>query len=122
MRTLYHLRVPPAKYIWFNYRGSAKQKELSFSLTVEQVAALISQLCTYCGRPPSQRISPARQLQLPQRHSIFRYTGIDRIDSSLGYVEGNVVPCCKSCNEMKSDKTAEEFLALVEAVHEHQNK
>jgi hypothetical protein len=35
--------------------------------------------------------------------------GIDRIDSKLGYVEGNVVSCCKICNSAKGDLTLAEF-------------
>ena len=50
-------------------------------------------------------------------YDTFLWNGIDCIDSSKGYVEGNVVPCCKSCNEMKSSKSSEDFLRQVEAIH-----
>ena len=36
--------------------------------------------------------------------------GVDRIDSSVGYVEGNVVPCCPTCNVMKNEHTQEDML------------
>ena len=35
--------------------------------------------------------------------------GIDRVDSSKGYTEDNVVPCCWIHNKMKSDMTYGEF-------------
>lgn len=38
-------RVPPYKYVWFNYRGSAKRRDLPFTLTLEQLASIISQPC-----------------------------------------------------------------------------
>ncbi len=28
---------------------------------------------------------------------------MDRTDGSVGYLETNVVPCCKSCNMFKTD-------------------
>lgn len=34
---------------------------------------------------------------------------IDRIDSSKGYVEGNIVVCTEVCNTMKNDLTMKEF-------------
>jgi hypothetical protein len=39
----------------------------------------------------------------------FTYSGIDRIDSSIGYIEGNVVSCCSKCNTAKSDMPFDEF-------------
>ena len=114
----YPLQIPPSKYVWFNYRGSAKRKNLPFTLTVEQLTSIISQPCDYCGRLPSQPMSPSQTRKHPS-YETFRYNGIDRVDSARGYVDGNVVPCCKPCNEMKSDKSSEEFLELVKAVYNH---
>lgn len=114
----YPLQIPPSKYIWFNYRGSAKRKNLPFILTLEQLSSIISQPCGYCGREPSQSMSSSQMRKHPS-YKIFRYNGIDRIDSAKGYVEGNVVPCCKPCNEMKSDKSYEEFLRLVSEIYKH---
>ena len=113
-------RVPAYKYVWFNYKGSAKRRNLSFDLTLERFAQLIAQRCDYCGREPSQAMSPS-QMRHPS-YETFRYNGLDRIDSTKGYVESNVVPCCKTCNELKSNKSREEFLAAVEAIHEFQSK
>ncbi len=36
--------------------------------------------------------------------------GVDRVDSSRGYVKDNVVSCCKHCNLAKRDRTAEDFI------------
>jgi hypothetical protein len=77
------------------------------------LAVLTQSDCHYCG------VQPERTLR---KYTQFRWNGIDRIDSSKGYVDGNVVPCCKTCNELKSDKSREEFLAQIEAIHRWQNR
>jgi len=37
----------------------------------------------------------------------------------LGYVEGNVVPCCKDCNRAKWDLTVTEFADSIRRIHAH---
>jgi hypothetical protein len=45
--------------------------------------------------------------------------GLDCINNELGHVVFNVVPCCKSCNQKKSnDVTYEEMMLLVPALRE----
>ena len=48
---------------------------------------------------------------------IYLYSGIDRIDSNLGYLENNVVPCCKFCNFMKLNLTTEDFLNRIAKIY-----
>jgi hypothetical protein len=47
----------------------------------------------------------------------FVYNGLDRIDSNLGYVRSNVVPCCAVCNYMKQELSLSEFLDQVAKIH-----
>lgn len=54
--------------------------------------------CAYCGEPG---------LSAPTGY------GIDRIDSSLGYTKENSAPCCRDCNYMKSNFSADEFMMRV---------
>lgn len=49
----------------------------------------------------------------------IRYSGLDRIDSSLGYTYGNVVPCCGECNGMKSNHSLDQFFVLLERIRAH---
>ena len=73
------------RYIYMKH--DAKRRSIKFSLTKEQYSALIEQnKCAYCPA----KLSPTS-------------TGLDRLDSSLGYVEGNVVPCCRNCNVLKGN-------------------
>lgn len=35
---------------------------------------------------------------------------IDRLDNSIGYIEGNIVPCCKICSNMKNILSESTFI------------
>ena len=64
----------------------ARERSLEMALTLAQYTNLISGPCTYCLGP------------LPEAGY-----GLDRKDSSRGYLNDNVVPCCGDCNAIKSD-------------------
>ena len=51
--------------------------------------------------------------------ALLKYNGIDRVNPALGYVEDNVVTCCKICNIAKHDLRLEEFLAWIEKLKRH---
>lgn len=84
----------------------ARQRGLTFDLTDEELDDLWSKPCHYCGTPPSNRM---RCLNSAGKEEEFVYSGLDRVDSSVGYCMSNVVPCCKICNRAKGDLTLEEF-------------
>jgi hypothetical protein len=65
----------------------AKKRKLVCNITFEQFTKLVDNaICTYCKGP------------LPE----VGY-GLDRIDSSEGYVLDNVTPCCSVCNTLKGE-------------------
>ena len=83
-------------------KAGAHHRKIKFGLTLKYAAALVSQNCHYCGAAPAV---------------IFRKTktnGIDRIDSSLGYVKTNVVPCCKFCNFAKNNCSHKNFIDWID--------
>ena len=45
--------------------------------------------------------------------------GIDRIDSSLGYLPDNVLPCCKICNYMKNNHSYKFFVEHIKKIVEN---
>lgn len=92
------------------YRLMARHRGLAFELSRDRFAALTSSPCHYCGAPPAQQYGH-------RGRPAYTYNGIDRIDSSLGYVEGNVRPACGTCNRAKSAMSEEHFYAWVERVH-----
>lgn len=44
--------------------------------------------------------------------------GVDRIDSSKGYMLGNIVTCCKRCNAAKSDMPLSEWIERTTKLYE----
>ena len=49
----------------------------------------------------------------------WMHGGIDRKDSSIGYVSDNVVPCCEHCNMMKASLSINEFLSHIDRIMAH---
>lgn len=88
-------RTPVGRY--HNLKANAKQRDLEFDLSREEVKTLLESSCDYCGKEAAD--------------------GIDRVDSNLGYESSNVVPCCFLCNTAKSNLSREEFYAWVERVY-----
>ena len=113
----YAVKTNPWFQVYGLYQRNAKKTGKDFFLSEELFAKLISQPCDYCGQAPSQKLWQGTHDTGRQE---FRWNGLDRIDSSKGYTEDNVVPCCKTCNAMKSDKTREEFLSAIEAIYRWQ--
>ena len=85
------------------YKNSAKRKGLLWELSDPEAFALFQSGCFYCGLSPEP------------------LNGIDRKDSDRGYVQGNVVPCCKTCNYAKRVMGPDEFIRWIRRVARHQN-
>lgn len=47
---------------------------------------------------------------------------IDRVDSSLGYIEGNVVACTTDINSKKTNLSVEEIMLLSKSITKHYKK
>lgn len=74
--------------------ASATRRDKEFSLGLLYINNLMKQThCAYTGRAftPSDRLS------------------FERLDNSVGYVEGNVVPVCCSINNLRGSKTMAEL-------------
>lgn len=89
--------------VYLNYQISAKKRNLEWNLTKEEFTKLTQSNCQYCNIEPKQERKP------PGAYGSYIYNGIDRIDSLLGYVIENCVPCCFQCNQAKMDYSLEEF-------------
>ena len=86
---------------------------LDGGLSYEQLYYISQQPCHYCNDTFTNSINYAKNclkssLKAKQSGN-FNYNGIDRIDSSLPHIIGNVVPCCKYCNFGKSDLNIYDF-------------
>lgn len=98
------------RVILSKYKNAAKSRGLDFSLSVLEFRTLITQNCWYCGVAPRQ-VAKTKFRMGAQAKGTFTYNGIDRVDSNLGYLTGNVVPSCIECNRAKMDLPAKAFTA-----------
>ena len=105
--------------IFNGYKTDARKKEKKvFQITFEDFKNITSKNCFYCGTPPShKRVQKSRT-----GDSIAYYcNGIDRVDSSKGYVLENIVPCCTLCNMIKWTLTKEDFLNHLRKILNYQD-
>jgi hypothetical protein len=72
-------------------KKEAQKRGLEFSISDDEAWALCSGSCYYCG-------------------GFDDLNGIDRIDSTKGYIGGNCVSCCKLCNSAKGDLSTDDFI------------
>lgn len=99
-------------HFYSEYKNSSKDRKLEFKLTKEDVGNVINKNCHYCNKLPEERfIKKGKKIK-----KIIR-NGIDRIDSSKGYIKGNILPCCYQCNIAKSNLSYLEFLLLIKSIY-----
>lgn len=88
---------------------SAVDRKLEFSLTLETVRKLLSYpTCYYTNRKFEEEGNYARSF--------------DRIDSSKGYIDGNVVACTVDINGKKSNLSIEEIECLYKKLVSPKNR
>lgn len=113
-RTFRHpARQVGVRKLFYRYTFAAKRRGLSFTISLDRFRELTSQECHYCGGPPSLTIGSR------SKHSEYRYNGVDRVDSRVGYEEDNIVPCCGVCNRMKADLPLDVFEQHVSRISTH---
>jgi hypothetical protein len=94
---------------FLNIYQSAMDRKLEFNLSFESVKTLLKfQTCYYTGRKFDNDGPYARS--------------IDRIDSSKGYIEGNVVSCTVDINGKKSNLSDDEIELLYNKIVLHKKK
>ena len=84
------------------YARSAALRNKRFEITIEEFSELVNSRCKYCDY-----------------YDETEAIGIDRVDSSDGYVSGNVVPCCGKCNIMKNDIPVDEFIVQITNIYKN---
>lgn len=99
-------------YIYSSYKDCAKDRNIIFNLNKEEVENIVFKNCYYCDSIPRERL-----IKRGKKYKSIKYNGIDRIDSSKGYIADNILPCCYTCNIAKSDLTYEEFIDHIENIY-----
>jgi DNA-binding transcriptional MerR regulator len=102
-----------AMFCYKNYLKTAKKRSIKFELTFEEFVIITSKNCFYCGDVPKY------DKKMQQEYTKYAYNGIDRTDNEIGYIVDNCVPCCKTCNSLKLDRTLDEFKKHIERIVIH---
>jgi hypothetical protein len=100
------------RQLMYHYQQSAVRRTIPFSLTEVEFEILVQGDCFYCGQKPARKYRPTRYKEC------YLSNGIDRVDNTLGYELANCVPCCKVCNQFKSDLTQQQMFEIVERIYE----
>jgi len=76
---------------FYDYKRSARRKNIVFDLSKEKFNILLKGTCYYCDST--------------------KKIGIDRVNNKKGYIIRNVVSCCTICNYMKRDSLKRYFIS-----------
>ena len=107
--------IAASRYVYGRYKYSAQKRGHEFALSFAEAMQLFLSHCHYCGDAPSQ------VAYKDWYHESFTYNGIDRVESSKGYVYDNCVSCCGRCNYAKHEGSVEDFKAWAKRLYEHIN-
>lgn len=91
---------PEQKYK--HYIKSATRRNIVFDLSKERFNEIIAKGCYYCDENEN--------------------SGIDRLDSLVGYTITNSVSCCKMCNYLKGSLDVTTFLQRIEHILSYQKR
>ena len=89
-------------------KKSAEKRGMEWDLSFEFWVSLIGDRCYYCGSRPRNKFKYGKRELV--------YSGVDRIDSGMGYTAENVVPCCRYCNSLKSSQKPETWFDFLRGV------
>lgn len=92
---------------WNSYRTNARKDGREFAIDFTLFYQLCTTSCTYCGGVSTVQVHGKRWRGTAQ------VNGIDRIDSTKGYVVGNITSCCSDCNRLKMEHSEEHWVVLL---------
>lgn len=111
-----------------NYKTLARKRGIEYALTYEEAISLLQGNCYYCDSKPSNEYNARKRNRVNTKNKInyaannsdeytIYYNGIDRVDNSKGYIPGNVVSCCTTCNTAKLTSSFSEFKDWINKVY-----
>ena len=83
-----------------SYIKEAKRRNIDFQLSKEDFMNIVKKNCYYCCDMNEEK----------------KFNGIDRIDSSKGYLLENCISCCTLCNYYKNKHSISLFMKRVEHI------
>lgn len=102
--------------IFHSSKGNAKKKKIDHSISIEHLKELWEiqkGLCYYTNKPMLKNLENVE--------NNYDSVSVDRIDSSKGYIVGNVVLCRWVINRMKNDLSNLHFLDIISDIHKNFN-
>lgn len=84
----------------------ANKKGFEFEISEEEYNNITSQNCYICGKINTET----------------NQNGIDRVDSSIGYITTNIRSCCCECNIMKKKYSFTDFIDKLSLIYTHYKK
>lgn len=111
-------------------KNAAKKRGLYWDIDFDYFQEVISRPCVWCGIEPSTKYNSCISINgYTQRKYLSNqvedgwilYNGLDRINNKDGYRNGNICPCCKTCNFARNSLTVEEFLVWIERLTKYAN-
>ena len=107
------------------YRASARNRsKKTWGLTENKAILLFNGNCFYCGSAPANtyNVYMTKEGKANTKNIAYAKTaqilfnGIDRKDSSFGYIDDNVVSCCTTCNFAKNRLSIYDFYQWIEKI------
>jgi hypothetical protein len=89
-------------YKYSEARSECVRRKIQFLLSFDEYKEVATQPCYYCNSD-----------------QIYQGTGLDRVDNTMGYIITNVVSCCGTCNQMKSNHHIELFLNKINLIYKN---
>ena len=87
---------------WLSMKAKCNKQKMEFNLSVADIRKLIiKKKCQYTGRKIAYAVQNG-------------HFSIDRVDSSKGYIKGNVVACHGYVNKLKQNLTKQEIQSIVD--------
>ena len=79
--------------------------------------------CVYCGKVPSnvKKDRLGGKFESGTIGTKIIYSGLDRIDPNLSYLNENTNSCCRRCNFAKNDATKDSFIRTVRGFNQLYN-
>ena len=97
------------RYINSKRNATLGNRNYCYELTKEDYDRITTnQKCIYCKGQDGNEI-------------FGYYVGIDRVSNDTGYVIGNCVPCCGTCNSMKSNMSYVQFINICSLIAKNHN-
>lgn len=99
----------------YKIKQGAYKRGLEWALSDEYVRGQLALPCFWCGDIRANRDTHARGYL----NGTPGWNGLDRLDNAKGYVYGNVVPSCGTCNRMRNQLTTDAFLERCRKIVNH---